>query len=75
MKTCKSYTPPSGASLAKSKATVEPSPVKLCLFARPLNLSDGLLFVEYENETIPKKFRKKESITFSSKFSYNLYSY
>tara|TARA_B100000700_G_scaffold155191_1_gene172367 strand:- start:3796 stop:6672 length:2877 start_codon:yes stop_codon:yes gene_type:complete len=34
-----------------------------------LNLSDGLLTVEYENETIPKKFRKKESITFSSKFS------
>ncbi len=34
-----------------------------------LNLSDGLLIAEYENETIPKKFRKKESITFSSKFS------
>ena len=34
-----------------------------------LKLSDGLLIVEYENETIPKKFRKKESITFSSKFS------
>jgi len=34
-----------------------------------LNLSDGLLITEYENETIPKKFRKKESITFSSKFS------
>tara|TARA_A100001015_G_scaffold186117_1_gene207076 strand:- start:441 stop:3320 length:2880 start_codon:yes stop_codon:yes gene_type:complete len=34
-----------------------------------LNLSDGLLIVEYENETIPKKFRKIESITFSSKFS------
>ena len=25
--------------------------------------------VEYENETLPKKFRKRESITFSSKFS------
>ena len=34
-----------------------------------LNLSNGLLVAEYENETIPKKFRKKESITFSSKFS------
>ena len=34
-----------------------------------LNLSDGLLIVEYENETLPKKYRKKESITFSSKFS------
>ena len=34
-----------------------------------LNLSDGLLVAEYENETLPKKFRKKESITFSSKFS------
>ena len=28
-----------------------------------------MLIAEYENETIPKKFRKKESITFSSKFS------
>ncbi len=34
-----------------------------------LNLSGGLLNVEYEDETLPKKFRKKESITFSSKFS------
>ncbi len=34
-----------------------------------LNLSNGLLVVEYENETIPKKLRKIESITFSSKFS------
>ena len=34
-----------------------------------VNLSGGLLIVEYENETVPKKFRKKESITFSSKFS------
>ena len=34
-----------------------------------LNLSNGLLVVEYENETVPKKFRKIESITFSSKFS------
>ena len=34
-----------------------------------VNLSNGLLTVEYENETLPKKFRKMESITFSSKFS------
>ena len=34
-----------------------------------LNLSNGLLVVEYENETLPKKFRKIESVTFSSKFS------
>ena len=34
-----------------------------------VNLSNGLLVVEYENETLPKKFRKKETITFSSKFS------
>ncbi len=34
-----------------------------------INLSDGLLLVEYENETLPKKFRKIESVTFSSKFS------
>ncbi len=34
-----------------------------------LNLSNGLLNVEYENESLPKKFRKIENITFSSKFS------
>ena len=34
-----------------------------------LNLSNGLLVVEYENETLPKKFRKIERVTFSSKFS------
>ncbi len=34
-----------------------------------LNLSNGLLNVEYENESLPKKFRKIETITFSSKFS------
>ncbi len=34
-----------------------------------INLSNGILIVEYENETVPKKFRKTESITFSSKFS------
>ena len=34
-----------------------------------LNLSNGLLVAEYEDETIPKKFRKIETMTFSSKFS------
>ena len=34
-----------------------------------LNLSNGLLVIEYENESLPKKFRKVETITFSSKFS------
>jgi len=34
-----------------------------------LSLSDGLLFVEFENETLPKKYRKVEKITFSSKFA------
>ena len=34
-----------------------------------LNLSGGLLFVEYENETLPKKFRKIEKIIFSTKFA------
>ncbi len=34
-----------------------------------LNLSNGLLLAEYENETLPKKYRKMESILFSSKFS------
>jgi excinuclease ABC subunit A len=34
-----------------------------------LSISNGLLLVEYEDETLPKKFRKLETITFSSKFS------
>ena len=34
-----------------------------------INLANGLLFVEYENETIPKKFRKIEKIIFSTKFA------
>jgi len=34
-----------------------------------LNLSNGLLFVEYENETLPLKYRKIEKIIFSSKFA------
>ena len=34
-----------------------------------LNLANGLVFVEYENETLPIKFRKIEKIIFSSKFA------
>ncbi len=34
-----------------------------------VNLSNGLLNVEFENETLPKKFRKVEKITFSTKFA------
>ena len=34
-----------------------------------INLSNGLLFVEYENETLPVKFRKTEKIIFSTKFA------
>ncbi len=34
-----------------------------------LNLSNGLLFVEYENETLPVKYRKIEKLIFSSKFA------
>ena len=34
-----------------------------------LSISNGLLIVEYEDDTLPKKFRKVETITFSSKFS------
>jgi len=34
-----------------------------------LNLSNGLLFVEYENETLPKNLRKIEKLIFSSKFA------
>jgi len=34
-----------------------------------LNISNGLLFVEYENETIPKVYRKVEKKIFSSKFA------
>jgi excinuclease ABC subunit A len=34
-----------------------------------LSISNGLLVVEYEDETLPKKYRKIETITFSSKFS------
>ena len=34
-----------------------------------LNLSNGLVFVEHENETLPTKYRKTEKIIFSSKFA------
>ena len=34
-----------------------------------VNLSNGLVYIEYENETLPKKFRKNESILFSTKFA------
>jgi excinuclease ABC subunit A len=34
-----------------------------------INLSNGLLFVEYEDETIPQKFRKTEKLVFSTKFA------
>ena len=34
-----------------------------------INLANGLLFVEYENETIPKKYRKIEKLIFSTKFA------
>ena len=34
-----------------------------------VNLANGLLFVEHENETLPKKFRKIEKIIFSTKFA------
>ena len=34
-----------------------------------VNLANGLVFVEYENETIPKKFRKFEKLIFSTKFA------
>ena len=34
-----------------------------------INLANGLLFVEYENETLPQKFRKTEKLIFSTKFA------
>ena len=34
-----------------------------------VNLSNGLLFVEYEDETLPKKFRKINNLIFSTKFA------
>ena len=34
-----------------------------------VNLANGLMFVEYEDETLPKKFRKIENLIFSTKFA------
>ena len=34
-----------------------------------INLANGLVFVEYEDETLPKKFRKTEKLIFSTKFA------
>jgi len=34
-----------------------------------VNLSNGLVHVEYENETLPKKYRKVEKLIFSTKFA------
>ena len=34
-----------------------------------VNLSNGLVFIEYENETLPQKFRKVEKLIFSTKFA------
>ena len=34
-----------------------------------INLANGLVFVEYENETLPQKFRKTEKLIFSTKFA------
>ena len=34
-----------------------------------VNLANGLIFVEYEDETLPAKFRKTEKLIFSTKFA------
>jgi excinuclease ABC subunit A len=34
-----------------------------------VNLANGLIFVEYEDETLPKTFRKIEKLIFSTKFA------
>jgi excinuclease ABC subunit A len=34
-----------------------------------VNLSNGLVFVEYEDETLPKNFRKIEKLIYSTKFA------
>ena len=34
-----------------------------------VNLANGLLFVEYEDETLPQKFRKLKKVIFSTKFA------
>ena len=34
-----------------------------------VNLANGLVFVEYEDETLPQKFRKIEKLIYSTKFA------
>ena len=34
-----------------------------------VNLSNGLIFAEYEDETLPQKFRKTEKLIYSTKFA------
>ncbi len=34
-----------------------------------VNLANGLVFVEYEDETLPQKFRKNEKLIYSTKFA------
>ena len=34
-----------------------------------LSLSDGLVYVDFTNENLPKEFKKNEKIVFSSKFA------
>ena len=34
-----------------------------------VNLANGLVFVEYEDETLPQKFRKLEKLIYSTKFA------
>jgi excinuclease ABC subunit A len=34
-----------------------------------VNLSNGLVFIEYEDETLPQKFRKTEKLIYSTKFA------
>ena len=34
-----------------------------------VNLSNGLIFIEYEDETLPQKFRKTEKLIYSTKFA------
>ncbi len=34
-----------------------------------VNLANGLVFVEYEDETLPQKFRKPEKLIYSTKFA------
>jgi excinuclease ABC subunit A len=36
---------------------------------QPYHLSDGLVYVDFINENLPKEFKKNEKIVFSSKFA------